>query len=162
MAEPQAKRLKRCHDQIDEAPPPVSTPSSKVGRVSAGRRKSGVNARDTKATLLQHISYLEEEKTAAQARLEQENRLLKSVLNQPDKIPAVEEYLAKFMADRDATSYHQLWEDLEKLRAQNSCLLRECERLRHENYQLNFLATHVPHPSFTAQPQGPSLAHQCM
>ncbi|KAI5893276.1 uncharacterized protein SCHCODRAFT_01165624 [Schizophyllum commune H4-8] len=122
MAEPQAKRLKRCHDELDDSA--SSSTASSVPRATYAPRKSTVSPRDTKATLLQHITHLEEEKTAAQARLEQENRLLKSLLNQPEKIPAVEEYLARFMADRNATSYHELWEDMEKVRAQNSCLLR--------------------------------------
>ncbi|KAL1689316.1 hypothetical protein GGG16DRAFT_126533 [Schizophyllum commune] len=122
MAEPQAKRLKRCHDEVDDSA--SSSTASSVPRAAYAPRKSTVSPRDTKATLLQHITHLEEEKTAAQARLEQENRLLKSLLNQPEKIPAVEEYLARFMADRNATSYHELWEDMEKVRAQNSCLLR--------------------------------------
>ncbi|KAL1730743.1 hypothetical protein EV714DRAFT_249976, partial [Schizophyllum commune] len=80
MAEPQAKRLKRCHDEVDDSA--SSSTASSVPRATYAPRKSTVSPRDTKATLLQHITHLEEEKTAAQARLEQENRLLKSLLNQ--------------------------------------------------------------------------------
>ncbi|KAI4524202.1 hypothetical protein K525DRAFT_267244 [Schizophyllum commune Loenen D] len=157
MAEPQAKRLKRCHDEVDDSA--SSSTASSVPRATYAPRKSTVSPRDTKATLLQHITHLEEEKTAAQARLEQENRLLKSLLNQPEKIPAVEEYLARFMADRNATSYHELWEDMEKVRAQNSCLLRECERLRYDNWRLQ---NQAPPPVFTAPLPNPALiyAHQ--
>ncbi|KAL1722284.1 hypothetical protein EV715DRAFT_270315 [Schizophyllum commune] len=145
MAEPQAKRLKRCHDEVDDSA--SSSTASSVPRATYAPRKSTVSPRDTKATLLQHITHLEEEKTAAQARLEQENRLLKSLLNQPEKIPAVEEYLARFMADRNATSYHELWEDMEKVRAQNSCLLRGASSVGVAYLQSNKIVFRVRTPA---------------
>ncbi|KAL1747220.1 hypothetical protein HDZ31DRAFT_61419 [Schizophyllum fasciatum] len=183
MAEPQVKRLKRCRDEVDDGAEGRATHQAAAHQAQGGAahhpqgqtapfaiRKSTVSSRDTKATLLQHIAHLEREKAAARESLELENMLLKAALNQPEKLPVVEEYLARFMADRNATSYHELWEDMEKLRAQNSCLLRECERLRNENWRLSIIASHAQHPVFAtplphpAMPPhaGPSYAHQPM